>query len=142
MTPFVVDASFTMSWCFFDEATPFTNSVLDAFENTYAVVPALWPFEIASALAVAVRRQRISPDDVAAFLEKLRHLPIQIERRDAFGLCQTVLPLAPEYRLSAYDAAYLELARRERVPLATLDSDLQQAARALGVPLVEPVPER
>lgn len=135
--PFVVDASLTLSWCFSDEETPYSRSILATLNTSYALVPALWPFEIANALTVAARRQRVTHSGIAVFLETLRRLPIQIERREALWLWQAVLPLAREYRLSAYDAAYLELARRERMPLATLDADLLEAARKLGVPQLD-----
>jgi predicted nucleic acid-binding protein len=111
--------------------------VLAALDNTYAVVPALWPFEITNVLALAERHQRITQEGVAEFLETLRRLPIQIERREALWLWQAVLPLARERRLSGYDAAYLELARRERLCLATMDHDLQEASRTLAVPLLQ-----
>jgi predicted nucleic acid-binding protein len=100
-------------------------------------VPALWPFEVANALAVADRRQRITQAGIMEFLETLQRLPIQIERREALWLWQAVLPLSRKHRLSAYDAAYLELAKREKMQLATLDHDLQEAGRALGIPLLD-----
>jgi predicted nucleic acid-binding protein len=137
MGPFVVDASLTLSWCFSDEATPYSRSVLAGLQATYAVVSALWPFEVANALALAERRQRITQEGMAEFLDTLRRLPIQIERREALWLWQAVLPLAREHHLSAYDAAYLELAKRERMNLATLDRDLQEAGHTVGVPLLE-----
>jgi predicted nucleic acid-binding protein len=137
MPPFVVDASMTLSWCFAGEATPYSRGVLAAFETTYAIVPALWPFEIANALALAERRKRITEDGITAFLETLRRLPIQIERRDALWLWQALLPLAREHRLTAYDAAYLDLAKREGLSLATLDHDLQEAGRTLGIAVLE-----
>jgi predicted nucleic acid-binding protein len=117
MAPFVVDASMTLSWCFADEATPYSRRVLGALETAYAVVPALWPFEVANVLALAEHRKRISQEGIAAFLETLRRLPIEIERREALWLWQAVLPLAREHRLTAYDAAYLDLARWERLSL-------------------------
>lgn len=133
----MVDASVTLSWCFANEATPYSRSVLDALGTTYAIVPALWPFEVANALALAERRKRISQEGIAAFLRTLRRLPIQIESREALWLWQAVLPLARQYRLTAYDAAYLDLAKRERLSLATLDHGLRQAARALGIALLD-----
>ena len=137
MAPFVVDASMTLSWCFADEATPYGRSVLAALETTYAVVPALWPFEVANALALAERRKRITQEGITAFLETLRRLPIQVERREALSLWQATLALAREHRLTAYDAAYLDLARRDRLSLATLDHELQAAGRTLGLTLLE-----
>lgn len=93
--------------------------------------------EVANALAMADRRQRITREGIADFLETLRRLPIEVERREALWLWQAVLPLAREYRLSAYDAAYLELAKRDGVHLATLDHDLQEACHTLGIPIFE-----
>ena len=127
----------TLSWCFADEATPYSRAVLAALQTTYAVVPALWPFEIASALAVAERRKRISQDQIAEFLETLRKLPIHVERREAVWLCQAMVRLAREHGLTAYDAPYLDLAKRDQLHLATLDHDLQQAGRTLGIAAVE-----
>jgi predicted nucleic acid-binding protein len=95
------------------------------------------PFEVANALGVADRHRRITQQGIAEFLDKLRRLPIQIERREALWLWQAVLPLARVHRLSAYDAAYLELAKREGFQMATLDHDLEEAARTLGVPILE-----
>ena len=96
-------------------------------------MPALWPFEIANSLAIAERRKRISQDQIAEFLETLRRLPIRVERREAVWLCQATVRLARDHRLTAYDAAYLDLARREQLSLTTLDHDLQAAGLALGV---------
>lgn len=133
MPPFVVDASMTLSWCFADEATPYSQAVLAALGTTYAVVPALWPFEIANALALAERRKRITQEGIGDFLETLRRLPIQVERREALWIWQAAIALARDHRLTAYDAAYLDLARREQLSLATLDDDLRKAGLALGV---------
>src|ERR1041385_8816355 len=131
MSPFVVDASITLSWCFLDETTQYSRGVLAVLQNTYAVVPALWPFEIANGLAIAERRKRISQEQIAEFLEILRKLPIQVERQVAVWLCQAITQLARAHRLTAYDAAYLDLAHRERLQLSTLDSDLQDAGRSI-----------
>lgn len=126
----------TVSWVFEDESTPFTVGVLKSLETVHAIAPALWPFEVANVLSAAERRGRINAAAQAEFLERLRLLPIEIERRPAVWLAQQILPLARTYRLSAYDAAYLELAIREGLPLATLDEELRQAAAAAGVTLV------
>ena len=134
--PFVLDASLTLSWAFEDESTPFTVAVLKSLVSVHAVAPALWPFEVASVLATAERRGRIRPAAQAAFLERLRELPIEIEHRPAAWLTQQILPLARKHQISAYDAAYLELAIREGLPLATLDDELRQAACSACVPLV------
>ena len=134
---FVLDASMTLSWVFEDEATSFTDEVLSRLKQISALAPALWPFEVANVLSIAERQGRMQPVQQAEFLEWLRQLPVAIEHRATTWLCQQILPLTRAYRLSAYDAAYLELARREGLPLATLDGDLQTAARAHGVALFE-----
>ena len=117
----MLDASVTLSWAFETEATPYTMQVLESFETTHAVTPTLWPFEVTNALVDAERRRRIHAAQQAEFLERLRLLPIHVEHRPAAWLGQQILPLARAYRLTAYDAAYLELAIREGLPLATLD---------------------
>ena len=134
--PFVLDASMTLSWAFESESTPFTVEVLKSLETAHAIAPALWAFEVASVLHTAERRGRMSAAAQAAFLERLRLLPIIIEHRPATWLAQQILPLARAYHLSAYDAAYLELAIREGLPLATLDDDLRHAASGAGVALI------
>jgi predicted nucleic acid-binding protein len=135
--PFVLDASFTMSWAFVDEATPLAVRALESLKTVHAVTPALWPFEVTNALLTAERRGRITVAQQADFLERLRLLPITIEHRPAVWLGQQILSLARAHRLSAYDAAYLELAIRYGLPLATIDEDLKAAARTIGVLLLE-----
>ena len=135
--PFVLDASLTLTWAFTNEATPFTARVLEILKTTHALTPALWPFEVTNALLDAERRGRINAAQQAEFLERLRPLPIQIEHRPAVWLGQQILPLARAHRLTAYDAAYLELASREGLPLATTDEELKTAALVIGVPLLE-----
>ena len=135
--PFVLDASMTLSWAFEGESTPFTVAVLKSLETDHAIAPALWAFEVASVLNTAERRGRMNAAAQAAFLERLRLLPILIQHRPATWLAQQILPLARRYHLSAYDAAYRELAIREGLPLATLDDDLRCAAAGAGVALLD-----
>lgn len=135
---FVLDASVTLSWCFDDEANLFTDAILERLEKTSALVPALWPFEVASALTVAQRRGRLSGIEREDFIERLHTLRVQVERREATWLLQQILSLTRRRAgLSAYDASYIELAVRENLPLATLDRNLAEAARWAGVRLVE-----
>jgi predicted nucleic acid-binding protein len=134
--PFVLDASMTLSWAFEGESTPHTVAVLESLETVHAIAPALWAFEVANVLSIAERRGRMNAAALAAFLERLRLLPVAIEHRPATWLAQQILRLARTYHLSAYDAAYPELAIREGLPLATLDEDLRRAAAGAGVALV------
>jgi predicted nucleic acid-binding protein len=129
----VLDTSVTAAFCFADEATEATDALLQAVAATGAVVPCLWPFEIANVLVHAERRHRISAADVSRVLEILAGLPIEIEAPTA--LPRGALDLARAHRLTVYDAAYLEVAMRRGLPLATLDEDLRKAARAAGVRL-------
>ena len=134
---FVVDASVALAWCFEDEATSYAESVLDRLQQTEAVVPAIWPLEVANVLLMAERRQRLTEAQTARMIQLLRGLPITI---DAEGLAQAwgpMLSLGREYGLSAYDSSYLEHAMRQGISLATQDAALREAAPRAGVPLVE-----
>ena len=99
------------------------------------MTPALWPLEVANVLVVAERRKLVRAAQIADFLEQLGHLPIRVEavaRERTFG---PILETARRYRLSVYDACYLDLAMKEGLPLATMDGALRVAARAAGVAL-------
>ena len=133
---FVIDASATLPWCFEDEATPWTDRLLfDLRMDGAATVPAHWPLEVLNSLLFAVRRGRISPEKVERFWSDLSVLAIRIEPM-AVSAWSDIHRLAEQYRLTAYDAAYLELAQRTGLPLATLDGDFRKAAIAAGTPLV------
>jgi predicted nucleic acid-binding protein len=133
---FVVDASVSLTWCFEDQTTPYGEAVLDRFLESGAVVPGIWTLEIANALVVGERRRRLSEAQTIRFIGLLGELPIEVEESDLDTAFGPVLAIARAHRLSAYDAAYLELAARRGLPLATLDSALVEAAPAVGVPLL------
>jgi len=133
--PFVLDASVTACWVFRDEEHPLADFARDHLLNDDAMVPSLWWFEIRNLLVVNERRGRLSESDSARFLRLLGRLGIVQDRAPAEA---EVLRLARTHRLSVYDAAYLELALRNRVGLATLDTALIRAAREEGVSLVGP----
>jgi predicted nucleic acid-binding protein len=128
----VVDASVTISWYLADEITT-TQSIFQRLRESEAIAPALWWFEIRNALLVNERRGRLDPTQVAAILANLARLPITLDR-DPAG--DAVLALARAHNLTFYDAAYLELALRRAVPLATLDRRLAAAARTAAVRLL------
>lgn len=130
---FVLDASIAASWAFKDEAHPQAELSLAKTGREEAVVPALWWFEVRNTLVVNERRRRITEPDTAKFLKALARLPIRADREPDEA---AVLRLARRYRLSVYDAVYLELAQREGLPLATLDEELARAARAEKVALM------
>ncbi|MCL5884153.1 MAG: type II toxin-antitoxin system VapC family toxin [Deltaproteobacteria bacterium] len=135
MTGFVLDCSVAMAWCFGDETNPYSEAVLQGLADNGAVAPSIWPLEMANVLLVAERRKRISKAQSRRFVELLQALPIAVDDVSAARAWDGVLSLAREQQLSAYDAAYLELAMREGLPLATLDGALRKAARSCGVAL-------
>src|ERR1700691_1989957 len=138
MPGFVADASATLPWCFEDEGTPATEALLERLRSgESATVPAHWPTEVMNGLIMAVRRGRIGPQTVARFARDLGALPIRIESPHAPAGWDAVIRVATERKLTIYDAAYLELAERTGLPLASLDSDLRKAALAAGVALLE-----
>lgn len=138
--PFVLDASVTMSWCFADEITPYSSSVLQSLRETYAEVPSLWLFEIVNVLGVSERKGRISPDISDEFLRTLADLDIRAEQSASRTTQRDLMKLIRRYGLTAYDAAYLELAKRRNLPLATFDKELLTAARAEGAALANQRP--
>lgn len=134
---FVADASVTLSWCFEDEATARTDSLLDRLRNgDQIIVPAHWPTEISNGMLMALRRKRIQPDRPALFWNELAALPIEVEPPLSLNQVKAVLTLCQQHGLTVYDAAYLELAKRKELPLATLDSALLDAAPLENVALV------
>jgi predicted nucleic acid-binding protein len=133
VTGIVIDASVALAWCFPDEASNYADGVLVALENQTVLVPAIWPVEITNALLVGERRKRIRQPEVRRFVELLKGLSIIEDGQPFADTVSNVLPLAREYDLSAYDAAYLDVAVRHGAPLATLDGALQKAGRAAGI---------
>lgn len=131
---FVIDASVAMAWCFEDEVTDATEAVLDRLRTERAIVPAVWPLEVANVLLVAERRGRISEAQINRFLRLIGQLPITVD--DAGSDLAGVVALGRAHGLSSYDASYLLLAERAGLPLATLDARLGGAATQAGVPLL------
>ncbi len=130
---FVLDASVTACWAFDDEDHPDARLAFQRMRTEEGVVPCLWWFEVRNILIVNERRRRITEPDTASFLLNLSLLRLRVDRSPDDS---AVLRMARTHRLSVYDAAYLELARREGLPLATLDGDLRRAAAGESVALV------
>lgn len=133
---FVLDCSVTMSWCFEDETSPATESILDMLADGFALVPSLWSLEVANVLLAAERRKRLTEAQSVRFVELLRSLPITIDEDTSSRAFRETMLLAREHGLSSYDAAYVELALREGLPLATRDIHLKRAARKCGIRLI------
>jgi predicted nucleic acid-binding protein len=132
---FVLDNSVAMVWGFDDEADPYAEALLDLMPTAQAYVPTLWPLEVANVLLVGERRKRITPADTSKFLSLLGSFPIVVDDETTARAWSETLSLARAQNLSVYDAAYLELAMRRGLPLATLDEKLKAAASAVGVSL-------
>jgi predicted nucleic acid-binding protein len=132
----VIDSSITLSWCFEDERTDVTATLLYRVAETGALVPALWRLEVANSLQVAVRRGRIDVAYRDATIADLRDLAIDVDPETDRKAWSEILQLADRFRLTLYDAAYLELAQRRQLPLASLDNELRAAGQMLGVPLL------
>lgn len=138
MAEFVADASATLPWCFEDEATEWTDGLLERLRSGDRIyVPAHWPTEISNGLLMALRRKRIPPGRAALFWDELAVLPIMVEPPLSADQAKAVFAVGERYGLTVYDATYLELAKRKNLALATLDSELGKAARLEGLTVVQ-----
>lgn len=129
MDRLVLDASVAMSWCYPDERSDYAYSVLDSLEETSAVVPAHWRLEVANAVLFGERKARLLPSELLRFFSLLDGLLIVVDSQTSARSFTDTLALARAYNLTSYDAAYLELAIRENVTLASLDAPLRRAAK-------------
>jgi predicted nucleic acid-binding protein len=129
---FVVDTSITLAWCFEEERTQPITDLLYRLGQTGALAPLLWPLEALNGLLIAERRRRIHARQRAELAGFLHDLPVMLDTETTEHAWTTTVQLAERHRLSAYDACYLELALRRKLPLATLDADLIRAAKASG----------
>lgn len=135
MSGIVLDASVALAWAYPDEGSDYADAVLVSLEGETILVPCLWAMEVTNGLVVGERRKRLREAEIRRFLALLEGLPILQDVQWPGDTVKGILPLAREYGLSAYDAAYLELAARKGAPLATLDTGLSKAAREAGVPV-------
>lgn len=133
MSTFVLDCSIAVTWLFEDEAAPETDGLLDRLLDGGALVPGLWHLELGNVLAQAERRRRVSAARIAAYLDLVNRLPIETDTEAEGRAFGEILGLARAQSLTTYDAAYLELAMRRGVELATRDKALMRAARRVEV---------
>ena len=129
---FVLDASVCLAWCFEDESSSYADGILERLRSGEAFVAPIWGFEIANGLVVAERRGRIGPGDAGGLIEAILSLPIAVDPMSRRQSMAGTHRLARKHGLSAYDAAYLEVATRQGLPLATLDARLAHAAEEEG----------
>jgi predicted nucleic acid-binding protein len=137
MTPsFVVDASVAMTWCFKDETTPTTQRLLKDLSSKVALVPAWWFVEIANVLALAERKGRLTTQEFDDFVAVINSVQVELDNEAHQRAFDHLLPLCRAHQLTSYDAIYLDLAIRRKLPLATLDEQLRKAARKVGLKLL------
>lgn len=133
---FVLDNSVSMRWFFIDgkpEQLDYANKVMAVLKTTKAIVPVVWGLEVANVIAKAEAKTLVTESRSEAFLETLEALSIEVDGATFTYALSDTLQLSRSYRLTAYDASYLELALRLKLPLATLDENLQRAAVKAGV---------
>ena len=133
---FVLDASVTIRWALQDGSLAdraYADRVLDSFAAAFATVPALWYTETIHVLRCAEEDETIGESDVTDFIYQLGQLPIELDMAAPSGVQLAVAAVSRQFRLSGYDAQYLELARRLSLSIATLDKDLRKAAKKAGV---------
>jgi len=139
MAAFILDASVAISWCFPGdptEANAYSRRILKELASNDAIVPEIWAFEIANSIFVSfIKRKRITEDQIREYLLLLKALPIRVESQNLWANVD-LESIARRRNVPAYDAAYLDLARRTGLPLATSDTLLRQAARAEGITLI------
>lgn len=130
---FVLDCSVTLAWLLPDEREAATDALIDELQRTTAVAPAIWPYEVANAMLIAQRRARIGEKDKIRVRRVLSALPIEVEAVSSEHILSAVSELGRRLEITSYDAAYVELATRRRLPLATLDSRLRKACKTSNV---------
>ncbi|NYZ69824.1 type II toxin-antitoxin system VapC family toxin [Endozoicomonas sp. SM1973] len=138
MSNFVLDNSVAMRWLLETSKIKdqnYADSVLETFSDVDAIVPNLWHLEAVSVLLGAQKRGEITEAEIEIFITQLESLPIEVDMATAHQAFSRTIRLAKLYKLSSYDASYLELAIRNGLPLASLDKDLRKAAKKAGVPL-------
>jgi predicted nucleic acid-binding protein len=136
MAALVIDSSLAAAWCFPDERTNYTNAILQTISTPIeAVAPRLWAYEVRNSVLMGLRRKRITRAHAQDFLESIKGLPIRLTDPVFYD---GVFSLADRHGLTVYDAAYLDLAQREGLPLASLDKALCKAAVNSGVAMFQP----
>jgi predicted nucleic acid-binding protein len=130
---YVLDASVALAWYLPDEGDAYTRALFDHLESASITVPSIWPIEVANALLVVERRRRALGPDLDDFASALATLPIEIARDAELQAFGSWLGLGRKYGVTTYDAAYLAVALRLGLPLATIDSRLRSAADSAGI---------
>jgi predicted nucleic acid-binding protein len=130
---FVLDCSVALAWCLPDEQSDYATQTFDLLLDQQAIVPSLWHLEVINVLLMAQRRNRLEKNKISNILQTLSHLNISTDKKHIEINEPNFISFAVKHQITSYDAAYLYLARRENIPLATLDKKMKQIAQNLGV---------
>lgn len=133
---FILDCSVAVAWCFEDETSVYTESVLASLTKVNAIVPKLWYIEIANVLLMAQKRERINDNGIFHFLSLLEKLPIIDDKTDRTII--DLVMLSQKYQLTSYDGCYLNLCLQYNLPLATMDKKLISALQSAGGKIYQP----
>ena len=131
--PFVVDSSVALAWVLPDEHGSMADVLADSLEGAPACAPSFWPLEVGNALVMAQRRKRLTERELERILKVLQSLAIELDATPVNQTFPAIVVIARKLGLTTYDAAYLELAQRRGLPIATLDMRLAECARKHGV---------
>ena len=134
--PFVLDSSVALAWVLPDEQSEAADPIAERLERDFAVVPAVWPLEVLNALLTASRRARIGDDNVQRLLSHLAALPIEVEQIEMTPMLDAIGSVARRHGITSYDAAYVELAKRRGMPIATFDQKLKDVCLAERVTVI------
>jgi predicted nucleic acid-binding protein len=137
MDGLVLDASVALAWCYPDENREYAYRVLDKLVDTRGIVPTHWRLEVANAILTGERKGRLAAGDILRFFALLESLSLVTDTQTSARSLTDIIGLARTHALTSYDAAYLELAMRENLMLATLDAALRKAAKSAGVRLFD-----
>jgi len=141
MTDFVLDNSVAMRWLLASEKVSdqkYAEQVLESMRHVDALTPNLWHLEAVSVLLGAEKRGEVSLGEIERFISQLENLPVHVDTLTAHQAFSRTLSLSRAYKISSYDASYLELAMREGLSLSTLDKKLIKAAKKADVEIYKP----
>lgn len=129
----VIDSSYSLAWIYSDEISSSSRQILETVTSSGAWVPSIWPLEVGNSLQTAIRQGRIETAFRDAAFADLRLLDIKVDTETTQYAWSATLQLSQKFKLTLYDACYLELAQRKSLPLASLDKELRAAAKVLGL---------
>ena len=132
MNHFILDCSVYMSWCLNEGTIKASSKILNSITKYGIMAPGLWVYEVTNTLAVSVRKNKLTVSDVHGLMNDIQLLPIEFDKPTTENM-SNIFHIANEYKLSAYDAAYIELALRANIPIASFDKEIVKVSGQLGI---------